>query len=202
MRRRSLERQGRRVIGFAFGLLLVVLCSSQPAQAENDWAITLYTAALSSDTLGETVLFSAELEGSYYLTAFALSRRVGSYKKTIDFEVEGQVVKHFGKQDHMEFNGVFVARWLPFPWDKYLDTTLAVGEGLSLATETPKFEIENHEHASSFLNYLLIELAFSLPRHPNWSFVTRIHHRSGAFGLFDDVRGASNAVGIGLRYSF
>jgi hypothetical protein len=35
-----------------------------------------------------------------------------------------------------------------------------------------------------------------------WSGFLRIHHRSGAFGLYGDVRGGSNFVGLGARYRF
>jgi hypothetical protein len=48
----------------------------------------------------------------------------------------------------------------------------------------------------------MFELAFSHPNIPQWGLVTRLHHRSGAGGLFNDVSGASNAWAIGIRYSF
>jgi hypothetical protein len=74
--------------------------------------------------------------------------------------------------------------------------------GLSYATSVPKIEAKNHDEAAKFLGALMFELAFSHPRIQHWSLVTRLHHRSGAGGLFSGVHGASNAWAIGIRYSF
>jgi hypothetical protein len=139
----------------------------------------------------------------YYLVALALAKKVASYEK-IDLEVEGQAVKHFYGQHHWEFNGLGAIRWLPFPWDKHIDTSFAAGAGLSYATETPKFEEERRGEGQTqqVLSYLMLELTFSLPKNPNWSLVTRVHHRSGAFGLFNGVTGGSNAWGLGIKYTF
>ena len=62
----------------------------------------------------------------------------------------------------------------------HLPTTFAVGEGISYATEVP--ELEPGEGASQWLNYLLFEVTFALPKYPEWAIVGRIHHRSGFFG--------------------
>jgi hypothetical protein len=45
-------------------------------------------------------------------------------------------------------------------------------------------------------------MTFALPNTPKWNLVFRLHHRSGIFGLFDGIEGASNAFGIGLKYKF
>ncbi len=171
------------------------------AEAERDWAFSLYWARLTDGTLQETATFQTGFTDAD-LVVGALSRRIGSFKEYIDFELEGQVAKHFRDQDHWEFNGLVVARWLPFPWDHVIDTSFAVGEGLSYATQTPEVEARSHDETSKFLDYLMFEFAFSLPSRPEWSLITRIHHRSGAYGLFDGVHGASNAWGVGLRYAF
>lgn len=180
---------------------MIVMGFCGEAAAEREWAVSLYGARLTNGTLQETVTFQTGFADSD-LVVGALSRRIGSFKKYIDFELEGQVAKHFGDQDHWEFNGLVVARWLPFPWDHVIDTSFAMGEGLSYATETPELEARHHDETSQFLDYLMFEFAFSLPSVPEWSLITRIHHRSGAYGLFNGVHGASNAWGVGLRYAF
>jgi len=156
---------------------------------------------LATSSLGQVLILQAEYKDSY-LVDLALSRRFASYKKYLDFEAEGQVAKHFGDQDHWEFVALVVVRWLPFPWDRYVDTSFAVGDGLSYASETPKLEDDKYDDTSQLLNYLMFEFAFSLPRIPSWSFVVRIHHRSGILGFYNDVKGASNALGFGIKYSF
>jgi hypothetical protein len=95
-----------------------------------------------------------------------------------------------------------VFRWQPFPWDRYLDTSFAIGEGLSYATDDPEIETEKHDRTSRVLNYLMLELAVAVPQQPRWTLFGRVHHRSGVFGLFDGVTGGSNVVGAGIRYTF
>jgi hypothetical protein len=49
--------------------------------------------------------------------------------------------------------------------------------------------------------YLLVELELVLPSHPNIAFITRVHHRSNAFGTVAED-GTSNALGLGLKFKF
>ncbi|MBE0596796.1 MAG: hypothetical protein IH614_05980 [Desulfuromonadales bacterium] len=130
----------------------------------------------------------------------AVAKEFAGSKQGLAWEAEGQAVKHYGKQHHWETNAVLVARWHRFPWDRLLDTSVAVGEGLSYATRTSRVEAEDHENTSHLLNYLLFELTLGLPRYPHWHLSGRIHHRSGVFGLFNDVRGGSNFMGLGVTY--
>lgn len=122
------------------------------------------------------------------------------------WELEGQIVRHSGMQDHWETNAVVVARWMNFPWDHWLDTRFAFGEGLSYAWQVPELEPRGDEpgegRSNRLLNYLLVELEFVVPGQPEWSAYTRIHHRSGVNGLFGGVQGGSNFVGLGVRYTF
>jgi hypothetical protein len=118
------------------------------------------------------------------------------------FGLEGQLAKHVGPvQHHWEINGLGTLRWTTFPWDRYIDTSAAVGLGISYATEMPEFEIQAHETSNRWLAYILVELSASLPPIPKWQMVVRIHHRSAAFGAFEDnLKGGSNAVGVGINY--
>ncbi len=132
-------------------------------------------------------------------------KEVARLGRFVGWELEGQIVKHFGFQDHEEFNGVLVGRWLLFPWDKYIDTSLAVGEGLSYATERPRIEGGDRSSRKEyhFLNYLMVELSFFLPKFPHWGLVIRVHHRSDVYGLVaDSVLGGSSFVGGGIKYVF
>jgi len=119
----------------------------------------------------------------------------------LHWELEGQLVRHFGIQSHWEVNGAFVARWTRFPWDKWVNTSLAAGEGLSWASTRPPLEQDNGGETRSLLNYLLFEVTVAPPGRRDFEFVGRIHHRSGVFGLFG-VSGGSNAVGLGVRWRY
>lgn len=185
-----------------FWILTISLSSCEKGIAD-DWSLSLYGGVLLKGNLSDASLLYSGFENSY-LVALALAKRVASYKDKIDLELEGQTVKHFEDQDHWEFNGLAAIRWLPFPWDNYIDTSFAFGTGLSYATETPKVEKRRRgdDQTQSFLSYLMLELDFALPKSQHWSLFTRIHHRSGAFGLFNGVTGGSNALAFGVRYRF
>lgn len=182
----------------AFFLLLVLV---ETVEARDDWALTIYLGRMTDSKLARTLAFDFEFEDAGFLD-LALSRKCYTFRHYFNIEVEAQVAKHFGDQDHWEFNVVPFFRWLPFPWDAHLDTSFAIGAGLSYATSVPEIEVENYGETARFLGALMFEFEFSLPHFPHWSLITRLHHRSGAGGLFSGVRGASNAWAIGIRYSF
>jgi hypothetical protein len=170
---------------------------SEKKPEELKWAVTLYGGRLTPDSLPDALSFSASYADSYVGVA-ALSWQFYRLGEHIRLEVEGQVAKHAGEQDHWELNAVAVARWVTFPWNAYLATTFAAGEGISYATKIPK--LEEKPGASQWLNYLLFEVTFALPTHPEWSVVGRIHHRSGYWGAL--APNSSNVVAVGIKYRF
>jgi len=187
-------------------LSLLLLCSELHAREERaeggEWSLTLLGGVMSDDTLGDAAIFKADYDYSHRFVSIALARKLGRWNKDLRFELEGQAVRHSGAQKYWEFDGAIIARWLSFPWDRYVDTSFAAGEGLSIAGEKPELEQRRHEESSRLLNYLLFEFTFAHPEHKALSLVTRLHHRSGIRGLINDVHGASNSMAVGLRYEF
>jgi hypothetical protein len=170
--------------------------------AEGDWAVTLYGARLNNYSLGDTLIFKAHYTDSY-LGVLAVSWKAYSFRRYVDIELEGQVAKHFsGGQDNWEVNALPVVRWRYFPWNEHVRTSIAVGTGLSYALGPPSLEAIGVSHPERLKGYVMIELAASLPRWPNWAVVARVHHRSGAGGLIGKTLDASNAIGFGIRYVF
>jgi hypothetical protein len=186
-------------IVFIINFLLIIF-NTVPVHAK--WHGIIYHAVLAGPGIEDALLLSAEFDTSYRLLAIALGKQIYQYNKNIVFELEGQAVQHLGDQTHAEWNGVFIIRWLTFPWNHKIRTTFAFGEGLSYATKTPNIEKQHNDTVSHFLNYLSIEFTFALPDSERFQLLTRVHHRSGAYGLFNDVKGASNGVGVGIRYEF
>jgi type 1 glutamine amidotransferase len=41
------------------------------------------------------------------------------------------MLKHVGEQEHVEFAPSINARWITFPWNQYLETSVAIGGGAS-----------------------------------------------------------------------
>ena len=165
-----------------------------------DWFLTVYGGAHAQDDIGDVFTLQPKFEDNDYLVVVALARELWHFKKYISFELEGQIGKHFNNDTFWEFNGLIIGRWHVFPWDKYFDTSFAVGDGISHYTEVSKVEKADDEDSQRTINYLLFELALGLPQHPRWDVVLRIHHRSGIFGVYEG--GGSNYVTGGFKFSF
>ena len=132
----------------------------------------------------------------------SVGKEVKEFKAPLRLEVEGQIGKHWGYQKHWETNAALVLRWLKFPWDRHVDSSFAIGDGISYASEDPQIEVDKLGRTSKILNYLLLELECAIPDQDKWSVFMRIHHRSGIYGLIDGVSGGSNMLTGGVRLRF
>jgi hypothetical protein len=122
------------------------------------------------------------------------------------FQLAGNVAYRRDEEannDILELDLYFMLRWRNFPWNRFVATTFAIGEGISWASQVPSVEkIDDDNDSRKLLNYLVFEATFALPSHPDLQLVYRLNHRSGAYGLFDDSDFGSNVLGLGLRYHF
>lgn len=114
-------------------------------------------------------------------------------------ELEGQVLRHFGGQDHWEGVLALMFRTGQIPLAGGLSMNIAFGEGFSYASAPPRLEGSFRVEPSRFLNYLAFEIEFSHASLPGVYFVPRIHHRSGVFGLVAPKESGSNFIGAGIR---
>ena len=136
-----------------------------------------------------------------WLASIAYGRVIGRPSGRRQWELEGQIGKWFGDQSNFEFNAAINHRWADLPWDRWIDTSLAVGNGLSLANKVPEVEDELEVGGTTrLLYYLSLEVSFAPPADDRWAITLRIHHRSGVFGLFSGVDGGSNALTLGVRF--
>src|SRR5262249_32368366 len=106
----------------------------------NGWALTGFGGVLSVQESSDIWLHGDFKLADDKLFGLAVSKRLWSYGRYSDLEFETQIVKHFGGQDNFEFNLPLIVRWNAFPWDEFIDTSIAFGDGPSLATETPDLE--------------------------------------------------------------
>lgn len=180
-------------------------CCSKPCPSwwARGWAITVYSGPLTSQTTSK-IPFNPDFEGSAIIVAALAKEMARVWKNRLGIELETQYVQHFRGQTHIEINPiVLILRWRAFPWNKTLPTTLAIGDGLSIATRVPTLEYSRRgPDTARILNYLMAELTLSLPSLPQWALVGRYHHRSGAFGTFYGVHDASTAFCAGIKYWF
>jgi hypothetical protein len=184
-------------------LLALALCTGTPAAAsdEHDFAASIYGGVMTDEDWIHAISGQTGLEDSFILAGAVGWTFHRPANRLWSLELEANVVRHFGIQDHFELNApVLNARWEEFPWDSYLDTSLAFGIGPSLASTTPEYERIRKGESDPVMLFWHIEAAFALPG-SRWSTIFRLHHRSTGYGMFAD-QGGSNILCLGLRYAF
>lgn len=171
----------------------------------NERYVAVYGGLYSPERFKDLITAGSPNLRSSGLVSLAYGRALRQQPRS-QWDVEVQLGQHFGRQSHQEVNALIVARWLRFPWDSWLDTRMAFGEGLSYATRVPPLEprSDGEGRSTRLLNYLMAEIEVIVlgQSSPNWSTFLRVHHRSGVFGLFNGISGGSNYVGLGVRYRF
>lgn len=187
-------------------VMMVRQASAQETREETcagncKWQVSLYGGILAEDTLNDIFTFDADYTDDHTLVVAALAREIYRYRQLATLQLEGQVGRHFGQEnDHWEFVVDLLARWHAFPWNRYLETTVAAGTGLSYYTRVSEVEKEHDDDAQRLLGYLAIELTFGLPQLPRWDLMIRVHHRSGAGNAIGP--GYSNFMCAGLKFAF
>jgi hypothetical protein len=177
------------------------------------WGVMYYHSWMTDNNISEVITAHNlvfrygtmdTLEISHTLSPHNLFRRLLQPFVCI-VQVAGNVTRRIDPNGIIyEFDPYLIVRWEHFPWDRYLVNTFAFGDGFSYATGLPAREVKDSSTDSPkrFLNFLLLEVTFALPTHPEWELVVRVHHRCGAWGAFGAGNLSSNAVGLGVRYLF
>ena len=174
---------------------------TEKPESDYKWFVSFYGGPRTEENLAEIATLNADYSDGNYVAVCALAREFYQYKQWLSFELEGQVGKHFGSDnDHWEFVGVVLGRWHAFPWDKYIDTSFAMGGGLSYNSDISETELKRDKHAQHLLGYLAFEFTFGLPQYPRWDLMLRVHHRSGAKGIIG--QSVSNYLCAGLKFAF
>jgi len=186
--------------------------NSQVTLPQRTWSVLFYTGQMTKNTLGQVFGFGGKFNGEelYSLELgheLAPTNPVREFLQplvgTVEVVLNGTYERDFSGPIY-ELNPMLMLRWQHFPWNKYLLTTLGFGEGVSYASSIPTREQSDSSTVSSrrLLNFLAFEATFGLPNYSSWELVARIHHRSGAFGLYDAGNSGSTAMAVGIRYLF
>jgi hypothetical protein len=189
---------------FLAAICAATLALSAPAGAEAP-AVALFGGILTDNVWEEVALrpwrISPERPG---LVGLGLTLPLGQPLSTragqLQFEIEPQIVRHFGLQRHWEMNLPVTARLRPeAPLLGVIDS-LAFGVGPSHATNPPGLEERRGGgDVSRNLIYWHAELEHALDA--STGVFLRLHHRSDGFGLIGPG-GSSNGIVIGLRRSY
>lgn len=209
-----------RIIGGLAALMPGLMAQSGPAHAgaDGNWRIGVLGTIWAETNLPElpynTVSGKLKFHETYFTAVeltrvlvrdFSIPTPFGNLPGN-DIELSGQVVKHWGKQKHVELTAAL--GWRSGNW-RFIDAmsvNFSYANGLSVALKRPAWEKGpegvrgvNSRHVQF---YIMTELEFTPTAAPDWHMVLRLHHRSGIYGLISPQRTGSNYLGFGLRKDF
>ncbi len=121
-----------------------------------------------------------------------------------DTGLELIAARHYGLQHNGEVDAAYLLRFSGLQLSSVI-VRFGMGFGLSYALGRPSYEdgsVENPGKRYRFQYYGAYELEWGLASAPRISLVTRIHHRSGIYGVIAPPRVGSNFLTLGLRYSY
>lgn len=160
---------------------------------------------LSAEGFREWFIPPIEME-DHYLAGLSLARELALLG---DFTLEAELfgAHHWGPfrgdaQEYQELAGLGLLRWRDLPWDKTVDASIAFGLGVSAVSEEPEHERRINGATDQALCAMVLEFTAALPSRPDWELAFRVHHRSGVWGLVNDVKGGSNYLLLGLKRHF
>ena len=186
--------------------------SNQALYDEYRWSAMYYYGITVSDALGRIVFDGDIHRWPEHLQSIEVARTLSpdNFLRRLVNPLVGVVqlagiaaLRVGSRQDTIyEFDPYLAFRWANLPWNRYVNTSLAIGEGISYDTSVPSLENHSSENTKRLLNFLMLEATFAVPSNPRLQLVARIHHRSGAFGLYHAGNTGSNVLGLGIRYLF
>jgi hypothetical protein len=168
------------------------------------------------DMPGKIVTGNLEFVESYYLGLTYARTLVDGFTIPIpftefrlkgwDLELEGSALKHYNVQTHWEVTCALVLRTRKFTPLTFLGWTFAGGWGLSYALEEPALEKgpegEPGEDSVQFQSHIVIEADLFYPKFDRFHLITRVHHRSGIYGVISPQKTGSNFLAAGIRFDF
>lgn len=162
--------------------------------------LSVFAGQMTDDGWETIVLKPSETEWiDSYLAAAVIGRDWTVWNPRLRFGIEGQLVKHWGEQDHVEISVPLTIRYRALdPWIPVQGASF--GLGLSYASEVPQVEVDRKGDSQKWLAHWYAELEFGKPDWTVYPFL-RLHHRSDGYVIADFDTG-SNGVVFGLRYPF
>lgn len=178
------------------------------------WAFEFGVAAITENSIGD--IFGGEITvgdgpagGEIYqfkatktldILTWNIAGKV--YRPHLEMPLCLEVVDEHGRRPFLDYNASVQLRWVDFPWNSWLDTSIAIGLGLSYSEKLYAMDIERHpgENRSHTKFNLPIEISFGLPGNNNERLSFYLAHQSGGFHIFD--KGGVNSLGIAFSRTF
>ena len=180
----------------SIAFMLMTFALERPLFANH--SITLYGGPATSAVLLDVIKLRIPDLMPFGIVVGNYEREVVTLSEIFAIDALGGVSYMFDTLPTWEIHAGGALRLHSVPWERVLPGTMALGVGVSYASNIPNSEATLATSAR-FLFHLLIDFEFYLTRDRKWSLLFRDHHRSGVFGLFGNVVGGSDYLCLGIR---
>lgn len=182
-------------------LLIAALLLPLGAHADlTDWTVGAYAGKYyDSEPAGALQGRANYLD--QYLLAVTVSKTIWrSASLPLSLEIDGMAGFQSGIASLSEVAIAPALRWSGFPWRDTLRTDFRVAPlGVSYTSVVSPLEQGTDGSGARLLNWLFLEVAFSLPRQPADEFFVRLHHRCAVYDLLNNF-GANGEDFLALGY--
>ena len=188
----------------SLGAICCALVAGVAAGEDRQWSLGVYGGPY-YDTMPAGFLHGDANFKDQYLLALTASKTLWrSATLPLALEIDGMVGQQFGLAAVSEVAVAPVLRWSGFPWNHVLQTDLRLGPlGLSYTPYVSPLERDSAGRGSQFLNFLMIETAFSQPGNKHDEVFLRLHHRCTIYDLMNNYgANGEDFFGIGYRRYF
>jgi len=159
-------------------LSALFLLSTSALSEESGWGIGGYSGQYyDTEPAGFTQGRATYL--NQYIVAITASKTFWRANAVpFSLEIDGMLGQQFGTAAITEVAFAPVLRWGWFPWNSLLHTDFRAGPlGVSYTTAISPLERGRDGNGARLLNFLMLELDFSLPEERSKEVFMRLHHR-------------------------
>ena len=171
---------------WAFVSALLVLPATVLSR-ESDWSLGMYGGQYYDTEPAGFSQGNANFKDQYILAINATRTVWRSATLPMSIEIDGVVGQQFGQASLTEIAVAPVVRWSGFPWNDVVQTDVRLGPlGVSYTSEVSPLERGTDGKGSRWLNFLMIEVAFSSPKNKSDEVFMRLHHRCAVYDLLNN----------------
>jgi hypothetical protein len=202
----------------ALALIVNTSYANTPSEVKTFDSVTAYFGQGANHNFkqiaGAVLSGDVDWEKSYF-TSVGLIKNLGTLEQHAAFMrgtwlapvkqgVEVVLAKHHGLQSNSEIGAAYKLT-TPDLSVGPLQMNFGTGVGLSHAFGNPTYEDgpkNDPERRYRTQLLILLDIEWRIRNLENLSIVTRVHHRSGAYGLIAPRNVGSNFLAVGMRYTF
>jgi hypothetical protein len=189
---------------FALLLAVFLLHPINAVSAEPDLSLGMYGGKY-YDTEPGAVLGDKTNFLNHHLLAITASKTLWrSQTLPLSLEIDAMIGQQFSVATLTEIAVAPVLRWSGFPWNSVLQTDFRAGPlGFSYTSAISPLERGPSGNGSRVLNFLMLELAFSLPQMKSREVFVRLHHRCTIYDLLNNYgANGEDFLAVGYRVRF